>query len=86
MEYPAKITNQTNIELYGLHLVVGGVIETGSQRKMSSEYVLIWAHYKSANLGINGPYKSAKEVYYKSAKNLPVFLMSNYYKNNKNII
>jgi hypothetical protein len=30
------------------------------------------------NLGINGPYKSAK--------NLPVFLMSNYYKNNKNII
>jgi hypothetical protein len=39
---------------------------------MSSEYVLIWAHYKSANLGINGPYKSAKEVYYKSAKNLPV--------------
>jgi hypothetical protein len=37
-----------------------------------------WAHYKSANLGINGPYRSAK--------NLPVFLMSNYYKNNKNII
>ena len=36
------------------------------------------AHYKSANLGINGPYKSAK--------NLSVFLMSNYYKNNKNII
>ena len=44
------------------------------------------AHYKSANLGINGPYKSAKKVHYKSVKNLPVFLMSNYYKNNKNII
>ena len=48
--------------------------------------VLNRAHYKSANLGINGPYKRAKKVYYKSAKNLPVFLMSNYYKNNKNII
>ena len=29
MEYPAKITDQTNIVLYGLHLVVGGVIKTG---------------------------------------------------------
>jgi hypothetical protein len=44
------------------------------------------AHYKRANLGINGPYKSAKKVHYKSAKNLPVFFMSNYYKNKKNII
>ena len=24
----------------------------------------IWAHYKNANLGINGPYKSAKKVQY----------------------
>ena len=31
--------------------------------------------YKSANFGINGPYESAKEVHYKSAKNLPVFLI-----------
>jgi hypothetical protein len=40
-----------------------------------------WAHYKSAKLGMNGPYKSAKKVHYKSAKKLPVFLTLNYYKN-----
>ena len=32
----------------------------------NSVYMLSGTHYKSANLGINGPYKSAK--------NLPVFL------------
>ena len=35
------------------------------------------AHYKSVNLGINRPYKSAKKVHYKSAKKNSVFLMSN---------
>ena len=38
------------------------------------------------NLGINGPYKSAKKVHYKSAKNLPVFLKSDNYKINKDSI
>jgi hypothetical protein len=39
-----------------------------------------------AKTGIKEPYKSAKKVHYKSTKNLPAFLRSNYYKNNKNII
>ena len=67
-------TRHYNIQ-FGVY-VIGDALQKREFRdkRTLQKHLNAWAHYKSANLGIKGPYKSTKKVHYKSAKNLPVLL------------